>query len=217
MSILDIAALSELIGSEVEYSDESPFGGDLTTDEPWSETPVPARLMPKGKAKSLWNSLKLSQQIGCLLWLNREERLTSGGSERLVYLQRKASIECLQAAVRWSERLSNEKKLQRDFIHCLNEANRRPQSRRFRVTEPSRIGVGYRDKGVLTRDSSKVRASADEATWLPLKALSHGVATELKSRYPNACEGEVFDLSYLPTLPKVERWNLYRILLLYSL
>jgi hypothetical protein len=76
-----------------------------------AEVPVPDRLLPKRNAQALLVRLKLSQKIGLLVWMNRNEVLSRGGEERLIYLQRKASTEALFAAFKFADRLTQERKL----------------------------------------------------------------------------------------------------------
>jgi hypothetical protein len=169
-------------------------------EKPEAEIPVPDRLLPRGKSLVLWNRLKLSQQIGLLLFLNRKRALSSGGKERLLYLQEKASFEAISAGLKFAQRLENERKLQSDFKHQLLEANRRPQSKRFRKREARRIGVGYRDKGTLPEISSKGRNKAQEEAYLLLDDLPESISTVLERVFPDSVEGGWFDLSVLTEL-----------------
>jgi len=105
--------------------------------------------------------------VGILLWLNRENLITLGGRERLLYLQSKASFEALEAGLRFARRLTLEEKLRSDFRHQMRELNRRPQSKHFRQSEARRIGVGYRDKGMLPDPSSGARTAAQKETYIP--------------------------------------------------
>lgn len=162
-----------------------------------TEAPVPERPIPKRRSKELLLRLKLSQKIGLLLWLNREGLLSEGGKERLLYLQRKASLEAIEAGVRWCSRLSKEKKLQSDFRPHMAELNRRPQSKRFRRTEARRIGIGYRDKGTLPEISSKARTRVIEESWIPLSMLPEFLNKVLRTAYPEAVEGDWFDVTAL--------------------
>lgn len=166
-------------------------------EESEADIPVPDRLLPKAKQKSLWNSLKLSQQIGILMWINRREALSPGGKERLLYLQAKASFEAIEAGLRFAQRLDKEKKLQSDFGPHINEANRRPQSKRFRRFEASRIGVGYRDKGTLPDSSEKARRASTSESWLYLPDLPEEVGKFFQLSLPAAVEGDWLDLQSL--------------------
>lgn len=169
-------------------------------ENPEAEMPVPDRLLPRPRSIALWNRLRLSQQIGLLLWLNRVNFLTEGGKERLLYLQRKASFEAIEAGLRFAQRLSSEEKLKFDFKHQLIEANRRPQSKRFRKQNPRRIGVGYRDKGTLPESSSSAISSAQESSWIFLQDIPVEVRDFIVRSLPSAVEGDWFDLSLLPEL-----------------
>lgn len=132
-----------------------------------ADIPVPDRLLPRRKSQELVRMLKLGQMIGLLLWLNRENLITLGGRERLLYLQAKASFEALEAGLRFARRLTQEEKLRSDFRHQMRELNRRPQSKHFRQSEARRIGVGYRDKGMLPGSSSGARSAAQRDAYVP--------------------------------------------------
>lgn len=166
-----------------------------------AEIPVPDRLLPKREYQRLVGCLKLGQKIGLLLWLNRQGLLTLGGKERLLYLQAKCSFEALEAGLRFARRLSEEPKLQSDFQHQMRELNRRPQSKHFRQTSDSRrIGVGYRDKGILPEQSLAARRAATEEAFVPVDSVPQDLLNVLK-RYLPAClteDGEWVDLSVFP-------------------
>lgn len=132
-----------------------------------ADIPVPDRLLPRRRSLELVRKLKLSQMVGLLLWLNRENLITLGGRERLLYLQSKASFEALEAGLRFARRLTKEEKLRSDFRHQMRELNRRPQSKHFRQSEARRIGVGYRDKGMLPENSSGARTAAQKDSYIP--------------------------------------------------
>jgi hypothetical protein len=132
-----------------------------------ADIPVPDRLLPRRKSQELVRMLKLGQMIGLLLWLNRENLITLGGRERLMYLQAKASFEAMEAGLRFARRLTQEEKLRSDFRHQMRELNRRPQSKHFRQSEARRIGVGYRDKGMLPGSSSGARTAAQKDAYIP--------------------------------------------------
>jgi len=131
-----------------------------------ADIPVPDRLLPRRQSQELVRMLKLGQMIGLLLWLNRENLITLGGRERLLYLQAKASFEALEAGLRFARRLTQEEKLRSDFRHQMRELNRRPQSKHFRQSEARRIGVGYRDKGMLPENSSGARTAAQRDSYV---------------------------------------------------
>jgi len=162
-----------------------------------ADIPVPDRLLSKEVYQRLVGSLKLSQKIGLLLWLNRNSLLSIGGRERLLYLQAKASFEALEAGLRFAQRLHREEKLRSDFKHQLRELNRRPQSKRFRRSEVRRIGVGYRDKGMLPEFSSKAREDAQRDSFISASLIPEELRKVLLTFLP-ACftEGEEWiDLS----------------------
>jgi hypothetical protein len=171
----------------------------LTESERESEAdiPVPDRLLPKWRYSLLVGKLKLSQKIGLLIWLNRENLLTLGGRERLLYLQAKASFEALEAGLKFAQRLSRESKLQSDFRHQMRELNRRPQSKHFRQSENRRIGVGYRDKGMLPPESLKARQRAQKDSFIHSESLPGEVIAMLSVILPSSLteDGEWVDLS----------------------
>ena len=176
-------------GSEEDLTDQDP---DLENIE--TEVPVPDRLLGKSYSRDLVSHLKLSQKIGLLLWMNRENLLSDGGKERLLYLQRKASEEAILAGLKFLSRLSLEVKLQSDFKPHMIELNRRPQSKRFRVSERRRIGVGYRDKGTLPDLDSRVRSQAQEASFIYLWDLPEGLQKFISALIPTSLEGDWVDL-----------------------
>lgn len=165
-----------------------------------ADIPVPDRLLPKREYRKLVGRLRLSQKIGLLVWLNREGLLTLGGKERLLYLQAKASFEALEAGLRFAQRLSREEKLQSDFKHQMRELNRRPQSKRFRQTEISRIGVGYRDKGMLPEQSLRARQQAQSESFIPRGEIPEKLVEFLIQYLPASLteDGEWVDLSEVP-------------------
>lgn len=180
--------LSELVHSDYLSESESETEADI---------PVPDRLLPRSSYQRLVGSLKLSQKIGLLLWLNRKGFLTLGGRERLLYLQAKASFEALEAGLKFAQRLTKEEKLQSDFKHHMRELNRRPQSKHFRRSEVRRIGVGYRDKGMLPEFSSRARQDAQRESFIPSALIPEGLRLTLQSLLP-ACfteEGDWIDLT----------------------
>jgi len=162
-----------------------------------AEVPVPDRLLPKRNAQALLVRLKLSQKIGLLVWMNRNEVLSRGGEERLIYLQRRASTEALFAAFKFADRLTQERKLQSDFLPHMIELNRRPGSKRFRKYEKSRIGIGYRDKGTLPEISTVGRTLAQKESWILLSSLPENLIPIIQSCVPQLIEGEWLDLAEL--------------------
>lgn len=164
-----------------------------------TEVPVPDRLLPKSKYRQIVNSLKLSQKIGILLWLEEVDSLSIGGRERLYYLQEKASLEAISAGVNFALRLSKEPKLISDFKHAARELNRRPQSKRFRTTYSRRIGVGYRDKGTLPDLSALARKRAHEDSFVSVYSVPEKLLETLVFLVPSALteDEEWLDLSEL--------------------
>jgi hypothetical protein len=165
---------------------------------PEADMPVPDRLFPRGKSKWLTDRLKLSQRIGLLLFLNREELLSPGGQERLLYLQSKAPFSAIEAGLVFAQRLSSELKLQSDFRHQMIELNRRPQSKRFRRYETSRIGVGYRDKGTLPEVSTVYRRRADEESFVLIEDLPVEMFLYISAHCPDSVvDGTWLDLGII--------------------
>lgn len=164
---------------------------------PEAEVPVPDRLLPKRNAQILLLRLKLSQKIGLLMWMNRNDVLSRGGEERLLYLQKKASIEAISSGLKFADRLSREKKLQSDFLPHMVELNRRPGSKRFRKYEKNRIGIGYRDKGTTPENSSYGRTQAQKESFILLSTLPENLISIIQSCVPQLIEGEWLDLAEL--------------------
>jgi len=177
-----------------DWYQKHPNDTETTSEGTGAEVPVPDRLYPKRKSQALLLRLKLSQKIGLLIWMNRSELLSEGGEQRLLYLQRKASIEAISAGLRFSVRLSNEEKLQKDFYPHMVELNRRPQSSHYRKTEKSRIGIGYRDKGTLPVISSQARSNAQRSAWILLSDLPENLQLLLISSVPHLIENGWLDL-----------------------
>lgn len=184
-------ALSEYVHSDYFNDSERDAEADI---------PVPDRLLPKHEYRRLVEALRLSQKIGLLVWLNRQGLLSLGGRERLLYLQAKASFEALEAGLQFARRLSEEEKLQSDFQHQMRELNRRPQSKHFRQSEARRIGVGYRDKGMLPEASLRARRAAWEESFLPRELIPEQLISVLQKYLPAALteDGEWVDLSVFP-------------------
>jgi hypothetical protein len=165
-----------------------------------ADVPVPDRLLPRRQSLRLVEKLKLSQKVGLLIWLNRAGLITIGGRERLLYLQAKASFEALEAGLKFARRLTEEKKLRSDFKHQMRELNRRPQSKRFRQSEPRRIGVGYRDKGTLPERSHSSRRKAQEDAYIPSHLIPPLIRESIRLVYPMFFteDGEWVDLTKVP-------------------
>jgi hypothetical protein len=184
-------ALSEYVHSDYFSESERDAEADI---------PVPDRLLPKREYRRLVEALRLSQKIGLLIWLNRQGLLSLGGKERLLYLQAKASFEALEAGLRFARRLSDERKLQSDFRHQMRELNRRPQSKHFRQSVTRRIGVGYRDKGMLPEQSLRARRAAWEESFLPVESIPKDLLDVLRKYLPSCLteDEEWVDLSVFP-------------------
>jgi len=135
--------------------------------------------------------LRLSQQVGLLLWLNDHNLLDEfGGARRLLRLQRKASYEALVAALKFRELLHSTPKRQRDFFHHAVDLNSYlPGHDDYHRPNKRRIGVGYRDKGSLPESSSRARRDAESSVWF----LVEDVGVELADGFPR--EGDWVDLA----------------------
>jgi len=175
-----------------------------TRRNPGADMPVPDRLFSREKSKWLVSRLKLSQMIGLLMWQNRHNLLSSGGKERLLYLQSKAPLGAIEAGLEFLQRLEIEEKLQSDFLPHMVELNRRSQSKRYRRYEVSRIGVGYRDKGTLPSESILARKKAEEEGYHFLADLPFEVILAIARQYPTTMEGEWLDLGGLSRLMKID-------------
>lgn len=183
-------ALSDYVHSDYMTESERDAEADI---------PVPDRLLPTRRYRELVAALRLSQKIGLLIWLNREDMLTLGGKERLLYLQAKASFEAIEAGLRFAQRLTRESKLQSDFQHQMRELNRRPQSKHFRQSQSRRIGVGYRDKGMLPEQSLRARRAAWEDSFIPTESIPERLLVILRGHLPDSLteDEEWVDLSVL--------------------
>jgi len=195
--LLNNVQRGDLLWQREWYSASSLLEEDLGEDFSKADVPVPDRLLPKWKSQALLIRLKLSQKIGLLMWMNRTGLLSRGGEVRLLYLQKKASIEAISAGLKFAQRLSQQEKLQSDFYPHMVELNRRPQSKRFRRSEVSRIGVGYRDKGTLPGNSSRGRTLAEKESWISIHSLPETLRLILQSTVPQLIEGEWLDLAEL--------------------
>lgn len=186
---------------------------------PEADKPVPDRSRSKQNSKRLVKQLKLSQRIGLLLYMNRIEikEISQGGKERLLFLQERAPLGALLAGLEFCSRLLDDKTLSPHFIHEMNELNRRPQSRRFRLREKSRIGVGYRDKGSLHRETDLGRLEANDQNWVFLRNLSSDLIEMIYYVYPSSMEGEWLDWEELDRLMKIDGLELPDRLLLNQL
>lgn len=139
--------------------------------------------------------IRLSQAIGILLWLNRYDLLSQKGSDRLLFLQSKASFEAIESGLKFCQRLLSEEKLVLDFYHHIVDQNTRPSSKRFRkYREQRRIGIGYRDKGTLPSPSARGREEANRESWVLEEDLLE--ILEIITIYPpsDLKEGEWIDL-----------------------
>lgn len=140
--------------------------------------------------------LKLSQQIGLLLWLNRKDLLSTRGEERLLFLQSKAPWGALDAGMKFAQRIEVEVKLQHDLYHWMVVLNCFPSTKRFRAFQARRIGIGYRDKGTLPSSSAAARRDTVNGAWVHRETLPEPVQAQLFLQ-PSLSEGEWVDLPEL--------------------
>lgn len=140
--------------------------------------------------------LKLSQQIGLLLWLNRKDLLSTRGEERLLFLQSKAPWGALDAGMKFAQRLEQEPKIQLDLYHWMVVLNCFPSTKRFRAFQTRRIGVGYRDKGTLPSLSTAARRGAETEAWVHESQIPESLRSLLFLQ-PSLSEGEWVDLPEL--------------------
>jgi hypothetical protein len=140
--------------------------------------------------------LRLSQQIGILLWMNRVGLLSTRGEERLLFLQAKAPWGALEAGMQFAIRIESEQKLQLDFRHWMVLLNCFPPSKRLRLFRARRIGVGYSDKGTLPQLDASLIRSANRSAWVHRQDLPE-VLQSLLDTSPNLVEGEWVDLPEL--------------------
>jgi len=147
----------------------------------------------KLKAGQVSEKLKLSQQIGILLWLNRVNLLSSRGEERLLFLQAKAPWGALDAGMKIAHRLDKDEKMQLDFYHWMVILNCFPVTKRLRVWRANRIGIGYRDKGTLPSPSAGAIRQATESSWVLKESLKEEILSLLDPT-SSLVEGEWVDL-----------------------
>jgi hypothetical protein len=140
--------------------------------------------------------LKLSQQIGLLLWLNRHDLLSVRGEERLLFLQSKAPLGALDAGLKFVIRLEQEPKLRSDLYHWMVVLNCFPSTKRFRAFQARRMGIGYRDKGTLPSTSVAARREAETGAWVHQSQIPDSVRSLLFLQ-PSLSEGEWVDLPEL--------------------
>lgn len=163
-----------------------------------ADAPVPDRLMPKSKARKITRGLKVSQQLGLLLWLHSSGKLTSRGRERLLHLQEKFPLETTLAAVQFAIRLRDDKRLQLSMKHQAIELNRWNSRKLRKFSEQRRIGIGYRDKGTLADISSKGRRDATKGGYVHLNELEEELRESVIHSFPNCLlDGEWVDLELL--------------------
>lgn len=141
-------------------------------------------------------ALRLSQQVGILLWLNRRDLLSTRGEERLLFLQSRAPWGALEAGMAFAQRLSIDEKLVFDFYHWMVVLNCFPSTRKLRTFRTRRIGIGYRDKGTLPSSSATARKKADSESWIHESSVPEVLRT-FPGLPPSIQEGEWVDLPEL--------------------
>jgi len=144
--------------------------------------------------------LRLSQQIGVLLWLNRNDLLSTRGEERLLFLQSRAPWGAMEAGMAFAQRLSVEEKLVLDLYHWMVSLNCFPSTRKLRTFRARRIGIGYRDKGTLPSLSATARKKADSEAWIHESSLPELIQELLPGLPPTVREGEWVDLPELTSV-----------------
>jgi hypothetical protein len=142
-------------------------------------------------------ALRLSQQVGVLLWLNRNDLLSTRGEERLLFLQSRAPWGALEAGMAFAQRLSVEEKLVLDLYHWMVTLNCFPSTRKLRTFRARRIGIGYRDKGTLPSSSATARKKADSEAWIHESSLPEGIRELFTGSQPSFQEGEWVELPLL--------------------
>lgn len=174
-----------------------------------ADVPVPDRLLSNEKLKILLAALKRSQKIGLLAWAASQGIITIGGRLRLLAMQSGASLEALESAERFANRLNQSEKLQKDFLHSIRGLNSRPRSATFRRSLKRRIGVGYRDKGTLPVPSSWERRMAQCDSFIPLENLPDYTQKAIESILPFSLteDGTMVDLQILAQALK-QTWAL---------
>jgi len=140
--------------------------------------------------------LRLSQQVGVLLWLNRNDLLSTRGEERLLFLQSRAPWGALEAGMAFAQRLSVEEKLVDDLYHWMVVLNCFPSTKRLRTFRARRIGIGYRDKGTLPSSSASARKKAESEAWFHESSLPEALKS-FPGLPPSIQEGEWVDLPEL--------------------
>jgi hypothetical protein len=151
------------------------------------------------KGGSVSEKLKLSQQIGILIWLNRVDLLSHRGEERLLFLQAKAPWGALDAGMKFALLLNGDFKLQLDFYHWMVILNCFPVTKRLRLWRVNRIGVGYRDKGTLPSPSAGGVRNANESAWVRKDLLQEKIQSFIGPS-SDLVEGEWVDLPGLVEL-----------------
>jgi hypothetical protein len=140
--------------------------------------------------------LKLSQEIGILIWCNRVEMITASGEERLLFLQSKASFEALESGLKFAFQLTYDEKLQHDFYHDMVDLNSRSVTRRLRLhRQNSRIGIGYRDKGTLPSPSALGVRNANQGDWIHRESAIRMLSALQLVLPPDSQEEEWLELS----------------------
>lgn len=162
-----------------------------------AEIPVPDQLRDPRKEFVQTRELKLSQKIGLLLFLVKcGARSKTNVTLRLQFLQEHASVEAIQAGMKFAEKLRITPKLRKDFKHCMfYYLATTPRTLEWHKRPKQRIR-GYRDKGTLPDQSQRGRAKANEEGWFDMRGLEKQTVRQfLEEQLPaELIEGDFLDL-----------------------
>jgi len=192
----EVRDLSELSDEDVFFDPDSVSRvSNASLAEKMGQTYL-SRISDHRRKARKGGDLRLSQQIGLLLWMNRKDLLSTRGEERLLFLQSRAPWGALEAGMQFALRVDEEEKLQHDLFHWMVLLNCFPSSRRLRSFRARRIGIGYRDKGTLPSVSVGARRNADSAAWVHRDSLPESLGPLLDPA-SSLTEGEWVDLPEL--------------------
>lgn len=136
-----------------------------------AEAPVPINLRNERKELVLLKQLKLSKEIGILLFLNQLGSDYEGVGKRLLFKQRIASEEAIIAGAKFSYQLARSPKLRLENKHLLYYFLSTPFRRvEKKPKHPQRIR-GYRDKGTLPDLNHKALSKAQSESWISVLSL----------------------------------------------
>lgn len=167
-----------------------------STEQIRADIPVPDHSRDSAKEFRQLRELKLSQRLGILLFCNRLDKGNGYVLQRINFLQEHASIEAIQAGIKFYRRMVSEPKLQKDFKHVISYyLYNIPQTLEYHKRPKNRIR-GYRDKGTLPDQSVRARAKAGQEGWFDLRGLENQTVREfLEEHLPDTLiEGDFLDL-----------------------